>query len=627
MRIAVAQARGCAGDFAAAKERVVATVARAAGAGAGLVVFPAYFLAPPEPVCEPDREGFFVDTLQLVSELAGSLAAPTILPVVLGGGEAGSVLEAAYIDGESVVPLRLMGQLRAAARRAGADDGEDAGAGLALPQLEVGGLTLGVAFTHEDLDEYVGYDYRVDAVLFVSTYGFALDDSSSALGASLAESRFVDDADAMNAWVVGVGGVGAFDLEVHAGSSFALAPWGELAAEAPAFEEALMLADIDRGFEGPLREPLQMQVFDPALLAWEAVAEGLRAIAAGLGRTEAAVVVDGTLASMLACAAAVDAVGPTHVRPFVLAWGDARDASSRKLARNLRLEAAELDARSLTGRGAGEALDEELALDAAWARAAAWARSAGGFVVSGADKTALALGSAAPRDLVCVLPFGDLYRSDVLALSRLRNTVSPVVPLAARRAFSADDLPVAPKGPASAEKRLEVVDSLLTGYVEWERPLSDLAEECGDEGLVRAVVAVARKSINELPGRVLAPVLTSKTLEEARGAFGLRWRDRVRTPDERLDLSSLADALRAEGTAGEAGGDGAAAQAPGGSDDERALDALDLLGMLGATSDDGPGPLDALFGEQRPSGPEGGHGRGHGEAGGFFWGGGPFSEN
>lgn len=614
MRIAVAQARSCAGDFSLAKKRVAEEASRAAASGAGLVVFPAYFLAPPEAVCESDREGFLVDALTFFGELCGSLPVPVLIPFPLGSGEGASV-EAVYLDGESAEPLRLLAQLRQLAQRAAAQGEDDGPDGLVLPQLEVGGLTLGVAFTYEDLDEYVGYDYHVDAVLFISTYGFAVDDSSSALGASLSESRFADDADAMNAWVVGVGGVGCCDLEVQTGSSFALAPWGELAAEAPVLEEALMLADIDRGFEGPLKEPLRMQVFDPALLAWESVAEGLRGIAEGLGKQAAAVVVDGSLASMLACAACVDALGPMNVRALVLLWGDARDASSRQLARNLRLEARELAAGDICGPSSDA--EEGLARDVAWARAEAWARETGAFVASGADKTSLALGSAPAREVCCVLPFGDLYRSDVLALCRLRNTVSPVVPLAARRAFSADDLPGEAAGPWTAEKRIELVDSVLTGFIEWGLPVSDLASECGDEELARSVVDAARRSASRFRGRLVAPVLTSKTIEEARGSFGMRWADHVRPAFERLDLSDVLGSLAPEGA-----GDDEVSEAEAG---EGAREALDLLGML-SSQDGGPGALESLLGHKRPDGP-GEKGRGRGDDGGFFWGAGPFSEN
>lgn len=595
MKIAIAQVPSANGDLGQAAERIKAYCSRAAEGGADLCVFPANVIAPAVPVAMPDREGLLVDMAQLCSRLAGELACPAIVPVALPGSDE-PVLEAVQVGPDGVVPLRLLGALS----RATADDPGDEDPGLSLPQVEVGGLTLGIAFTYEELEEYVDYDYRVDAVLFLSTYGFATDDAASALGASILESRFRADADAMGAWVVGVGPVGRSDLEVFCGASFVVAPWGELACQAPSFEEAIVFADVRKGEEGPLKEAVTPQVFDPSIIAWEAVTEGTRGIVSSLGKTSARLVVDGGMPSMLACAVATDALGPVNVRPTVLLWGDGRDELSRALVRNLRLEACEISASDLFGDG-----DEELARDVAWARVRAEARHDGSVVLGSSDKTSLALGSAPARDLGCVLPFGDLYRSDVLALARLRNTVSPVIPGAARSSWPLEDVAsLAGKGPA--ERRLEQVDFVISSFVEWELPLSDIASDCENEELARAVVALVRSSLSSLPGRLLAPTLSSKTLDEARGPFGFSWRDRVRAKGERVDRGAMAaEIAQAFGDSGEKGSDADAPQ-----------EAIDLLGMLGGSDE---------LGEAPSSGGRHDHG-GHSGPQGFFWGG-PFSEN
>ena len=582
MKIAIAQVPSANGDLGQAAERIKAYCSRAAEGGAELCVFPANVIAPAVPVAMPDREGLLVDMAQLCSRLAGELACPAIVPVALPGSDE-PVLEAVQVGPDGVVPLRLLGALS----RATADGSGDEDPGLSLPQVEVGDLTLGIAFTYEELEEYVDYDYHVDAVLFLSTYGFATDDAASALGASILESRFRADADAMGAWVVGVGPVGRSDLEVFCGASFVVAPWGELACQAPSFEEALVFADVRKGEEGPLKEAVTPQVFDPSIMAWEAVTEGTRGIISSLGKTSARMVVDGGMPSMLACAVATDALGPVNVRPTVLLWGDARDELSRALVRNLRLEASELVASELFGEG-----DEELARDVAWARVCAEARRDGSVVLGSSDKTSLALGSAPARDLGCVLPFGDLYRSDVLALARLRNTVSPVIPGAARSSWPLEDVAsLAGRGPA--ERRLEQIDFVISSFVEWELPLSDIASDCENEEFARAVVALVRSSLASLLGRLLAPTLSSKTLDEARGPFGLSWRDRVRAKDERIDRDAMAaEIAQAFGDSGEKGSEADSPQE------------LGEVSSSGGRHDRGGHP-----------GPQG-----------FFWGG-PFSEN
>ncbi len=640
MKIAVAQIRSFMGDLGAARSRIGALSADAAASGADLLVLPAAALAPLEPLCAADFDGFLADMAAAVKALSGEVSCPVLLPVYLAGPEE-PMAEVVFIKDGEVVPLRLLGKLRSmAAGVAGSEDEGDDGAvhpALSQPLVNVAGVRLGVALTYEELDDYVAYDYPVDGVVFCSTYGFGLDDASSALGNSVSEGRYKDDADAMGAWLVAVGGVGFCGSEVFCGSSFVLAPWGELAAMAPSFEEALLFADIDAKSEGPLKNPLAEPVFDPAITAWGALCEGLAGIVGALGKTDVSVVVDGRLAPMLACAVAVDALGPTRVHPVVLLTGHKRaDDASRKLVRNLRLEAEELDASAL---GAGD--DAELARDLAWAHVSAASRSAGRVLLAPADKTALAMGSAPARDLACVLPFGDVYRSDVLALSRLRNTISPVIPAFARGAFDVEEVVRGVHG--SDESRVETLDFLLSGFIEYERPLSELAAECGDAELARNVVALARKSLSELPGRILAPTMSSKTVVEARGPLGLAWRDRVRSSEEQPDLEALMRSLAAGlassasmscaggGSAGGAGGDGPVGGGNAAGDarvaESLANETLDLLSMLGGVGGDGEDKGDDLgffFGNEKDGDtPRGGRGG----QGGPFWGIDPFSDN
>lgn len=546
MRIAVAQMRGCTGDLEATVGRMLAFAERACADGAGLVVFPANVLTGPVPVAAGDRAGLLADLAEAVARLARDLKVPALVPVHLPL-EDDPVLEGVLIKDGGVAPLKLMCGLAAYAKASSAqekDDDPDE-----LPVIAIDGLSLGLAFTYDELGAFVDYDYDVDGVLFVSTYGFATDDPSSALGCGFSESVYPGDADAMGAWVVGVGSLGCADREVFAGSSFAVAPWGELAAQAPAFEEALMEFDVEKGAEGPLANPLQPQVYDPAVVTWQAVAEGVRFLVESAGAEGVAVVLDGTLRPALAAAVAVDALGPTRVRAAVLVQGDlALDAASREVARNLRLEATELDLASL---GAGG--DRELALDLAYARVGSAARAEGMLLLGTADKTSLALGSAPARDYGRLLPFADLYRSDVLALSRMRNTISPVVPRAARQRFPEEDVPGLGRMGSSAEARLDALDYVISSFVEWERSQTEIAGESGDEDFVREVLSRVRVSLAKLSARLLAPIVTSKALEEASGPLGYAWSDHVRRGDGAEGPRRLAELLSNDAAPGSAG--------------------------------------------------------------------------
>ena len=602
MKICVAQLETRAGDFAASCDKMADWSARAASQGAELVVYPITALTGLSGVSAADREGFFADAAQALSSLAPRLACPALVPVAVALDD-DPVFEALYLDGDSVVPMRLLAQVKSAAEEAAQQNGGPEASGLTLPVLQAGGLDLGIAFTYEDLADFVQYDYKVDAVVFISTYGFAADDPESAMGCSLAESRFSKDADAMAAWVVGVGGLGCCDCEVFTGSSFAVAPWGQIAAQAPAFEEALMCFEMDKGAEGPLTGALEPQVYDPTLMAWEAAVQGTRALVSQLGKTDAHVLLDGGLLPMLVCCVAVDALGPMHVCPWVLRTGDAAaDAANDGLVRNLRLDARVIGTDEL-GR-VGD--DPELIRAVAFAHMASAARVQGACTLGCADKTALALGGGRAYELGSVLPLADLYRSDALALCRMRNTVSPVIPASARDRYDVEDVPGLSKVARDPESRLEVLDYALSSYIEWERPLTQIAQETGDEGLARTIVSVARASMAELPGRLLAPVLSSKTLDEARSPIGLSWRDRVRSAKERLDLEGIAQKISEEAQTREGSQEGSA----------RGFgEALELFGLLGQV----PGPQ-----EQPPTaGKKGGNGSG---PFGIDWSG-PFSQN
>ena len=234
MRIGIAQIHTIAGAFDQTVERMVAQSQRAAGQGVELLVFPLAALAGVEALPYADRLSYMADIVDALSNLACDLACSAIVPVPIDLGEPGGHFDALLIEDGEVRPLRPSMGMRGLV-----DDLELRDEERKIAEVNVGGLRLVLAFSHADLDQLDDYDYDVDAVIFLSGYPFALDDAASALGASLEEVRFVDDAKAIGAWLLGVGAVGGYGDQVFSGSSFVLAPSGELRAIAPAFEEAI----------------------------------------------------------------------------------------------------------------------------------------------------------------------------------------------------------------------------------------------------------------------------------------------------------------------------------------------------------------------------------------------------
>ncbi len=613
MRIAIAQTSTRAGDFDATAARMVELSVRAAEQDVDLLVFPAPALCGTSPVAYPDREGYLLDLAECLVRLADELACPCLVPV-LTDLDGVPLPEAMLVADGDITPVRLSAYVTSMAQGDGEPDGR------ALPEVEFAGARLGVAFTYDDLDEYDDYQYDVDVIIFLSGYGFATDDPSSALGSSLSEGRFPADAEATGAWIVGVGPLGCYESQVFCGSSFVLAPWGELAAQAPSLEEALLVCDVDPSAEGPLAEPLAPEVYDAPLATWGALVSGLSAVVERSGRESACVLVDGSLGSLLVATLATDALGPTRVRALVAASGEEARAGAERVVRALRLPEEGVVRLGPPAEG-----DDLLARDLAQVRLAELARQTGAIALGSDDKTAFAL--EPPRGVTAarLQPIGDLYRSDVVALAHLRNTVSPVIPASAFAGVAAPDVEGLAEAFPTVEGRVEFVDLVLSSRVEWELPLSDIVSERGHAELVGAVLARLRElaPVRGCRGAVLA--MSSKTLEEAREPSGLAWADRVRSKDERAGDRIVRALARGVRGAEEPGERDEPPQEP--TEAEQRRDMSDLLGYL---RDFLPGGGFSTMGATEAGQPpadsqRGRHGGGEGPSGGMWEG--PFSEN
>ncbi len=525
MRIGIAQIETQAGDLERNVERLGECARRAAEKGVELLIFPMAALVGVTPVQSADREGFLLDLMETLAPELEDLACPCLIPMVLSAD--GSPLpEALLVEGREIKPVRLSARLASAGGREGGDPSVDA-----LPELSFHGARLGVAFTYEDLDAYDDYEYNVDVIVFLSGYGFAADDPSSALGAALQEGRFMADAEATGAWIVGVGSLGCYDAQVFCGSSFVLAPWGELAAQAPSFEEDLLVYDVDPSAEGPLSEPLAPEVYDAPLMTWGALTAGLSDLVHGAGAAAVCAAVGGSLSDALLAVLAVDALGPMNVRVVVPETGEREaDEACCALARALRLP--EENVERVDARGAQDAM---AARDLVELALAALARRKGGLVLGSRDKTGRALDAcSAGLSAAALEPFADLYRSDLLELARMRAMISPVIPACLLDAYCVPEVPGVRDAFDSNEAALEFIDLALASYVEWERPVSDIVAERGHAEAVLSVIGRMSELEMTRPSRPLALTLSSRTLDEARSPLGFVWRDRVREQSERM---------------------------------------------------------------------------------------------
>lgn len=543
MKIAVAQINTRVQDFAATPARMEATVQAAVNEGAGLVIFPQAALTGPVPVDYPDREGYQIDLFAVLRHIADSIACPCLVPVVtqLDGEPFHEVM--LVHDGE-IVPLRA---------RSYVDAGEKPQASPYVTLFELGGLNMACALTYEDLDDLLDVQPAVDAVVFISDYSYALDDAASALGASLGESRFGADAVSLDAWFVGVGSLGGYGLQVYTGSSFVLSPQGGLVASAPAFEECLMFAEIDETnnqvladvrrelfeestFDGnsmPMDSTgvLEPEIYNRTMHLWEAIGLGLRDYVTKRSLSEVALMVDGSLASCLLCVLASDALGPAHVHALLSAPAGSeceRVAQEVANALHIDLNPCEVDHSMADER-------PDFYMDLVRAHLAQLARETGALALSCEDKTFLALETGPCRCRVAdLLPFGDVYRSDLVELAHLRNTISPVLPHEVFDFVHVPDVDGLDAAEPTPELRLRRVDVTLATYVEWERSLSDVAARQGKPDVSAAIVSCMRDAQIARESWPPCLMMSSRPLVMARGPLVAQWRDRVRDDADRL---------------------------------------------------------------------------------------------
>ena len=598
MRIALSQINTTPGAFDQTVERMVAQSQRAAEQGADLVVFPLAALAGVDAVPYADSAAYMRDVAEAAVALAERLACPAIVPVPMDMGLQEGSFDALLIEDGEMRPLRLKAQPDAVGRGQAE-----------VAEFEFGGLRMALAFSHADLDALCDYDYDVDAVVFLSGYPFAMDDPSSFMGADLENARFVGDACTIGAWLVGSAPVGGYGDQVFSGSSFVLTPSGDLVALAPAFEEALTVTTLYADYTPGHAIAVTPEVFDAPFHLWQAVSLGIHDFVTKQGLSDVALCLDGSLDASVLAALASDAVGPLHVHALIGASAGGAAPTCRDLARRLRI-----DQHDAAGRPLG--LDvrdlDELEL-------AALAREQNAVVLSSLDKTALALGAHGTHVSSALLcPLGDVYRSDVLDMAHVRNTISP---LFRRVALAEQDslalvLPDGSQIDVTGEAQVTRVDEILLGYVEYDRPLAELVAASDDGGgLARAVLRTER--ISELRRRALPPVLvmSTHTLDDARFPLGVSWHD-----THADDAPDAFDALLAGVRDGAAGDEDDGAEQPSAPE----VDIDSTLAMLRDLAEQG-GFLPTEFAQMGgvPGGPQGSTGADGNPLGWMT----PFSEN
>ena len=535
MRIAVAQMNTQAGDFEFTAQTMLEYAQRAQQQGAELIIYPAPTLTGLLSVPEADIEGLFADLSEVISSLSEKLPIAALVPVVTEfDGNAAS--EALLVRNGAVTPLKLTAQIAhmSALARSGSSVQTPDENTFELAKFDAGGLTFGIAFTYEDLDAWQDVDDSLDAVIYLPYFGFAVDDSSSAMGMAVTESRYLSDVEEFDSWLIAANAVGAYGNQVFCGSSFFLSPSGDLVKQASSFSEDLVVCDVDQDTIENFDREDTAGVYNSALTTWGVLATGVRDYTMKSGFNGVFIAVDGSLNSLVTLALASDALGPMRVHAMLLPNEDFRATSAAELlATKLRVHKIDIDKAIFS-----TVTDSKLIS----AYGYTYADQHNYLTLETADKTILALKGTTISSAHSLWPLGDMYHADIVDLAKVRNTFSPAIDHAILENISEVVTDGLENAAPTSQERIEFVDYVLASYLEWNKSISAIVEEMGKVDEVKAIISMLHARQKDRRNTTEVLEMSSKSLTNAQIPHASVWQDRIR--DTKAYESELVESLR-----------------------------------------------------------------------------------
>jgi NAD+ synthetase len=518
LRIALAQFDFPVGAVYQNAERIVAMITGARDThGADLVLFPELAISgyPPEDLLM--RPGFLRDCEAALQRVAASVQG--IVAVVGWPQSAGSVVyNAASVlrDGgvETTYRKRELPNYAVFDERRYFDVDPDGGACV----FEVAGVPVGLVIC-EDLwfAEPLGETRDAGAQLVMVPNASPFERDKHAQRDALLAQRVSETGVAL-AYLNVVGGQ---DALVFDGASVLADGDGLVHSAARAFEDHWLIADYDadtRKFT-PLEWPCETDEGRDGL-AWRAVVRGTRDYCAKNGFSKAWLGLSGGIDSALVLAIAVDALGADNVTAVRLPSRYTADLSNDLAAEQcatmgVKLETIPIEAPFkgfiealgpvFAGRQADTA-EENLQSRSRGVIMMALSNKLGGLLLTTGNKSEYAVGYATIYGDMCggYAPIKDLYKTEVFALARWRNTVggTPVIPEAVIAR------------PPSAELRenqtdqdslppYDVLDAILLRYVDQEQSRDEIVAAGFDADVVDRMLRLVR--INEWKRHQAAP--------------------------------------------------------------------------------------------------------------------------
>jgi NAD+ synthase (glutamine-hydrolysing) len=335
--------------------------------------------------------------------------------------------------------------------------------------------------------------------------------------------------------LLAVGQVGANDQIIFDGTSSVFDAQGDVLARAKAFEEGLILVDVDAS--GKLA-PAQAATVWPMLTQTELMAEALvLGIRDYVGKCKASGVLlglSGGVDSAVVAALAVRALGAERVVGVALPSRFSSKHSledAQELARNLKIELlirpieSVVDAfRETLGEGdkkraLGDTVDQNLQARARGVLLMALSNAGSSLVLATGNKSELAVGYATLYGDMCgaLAPLADVYKTDVWRLAQFLNANGPCIPERTIRKAPSAELK-ADQTDQDSLPSYDLLDAVLSRYVDLNLPLKQIVAETGmaQAELERIVKLV---HFNDYK-RQQAPVI----LKVSERVFGAGWR-------------------------------------------------------------------------------------------------------
>ena len=554
MRIALAQINPTVGDFSGNLRKITEFVERAAAEGAALVMFPELATCGYPPADLLEKESFVAraeETLAAVAELTRGVDRPAVLCGSPMGCESASGkrvrnVAALMEDGE----IKFVQQKMLLPFYDVFDEQRYFEPARKQTLAVVKGQAVAITVCEDAWNDKMFWPrqmYPVDpieelmrqwAVLPqpLSGHRLILNISASPFwhGKLAVRQRMIGAlAKRHRATVVMVNQVGANDSLIFDGGSFAVGPSGEVFAQAQSFEEDLLVIETEREEAEGLARGVVLEMPEDAAgvdedrteKTWRALVLGTRDYLRKCGFSRAIVGLSGGIDSALVAAIAVEALGAENVQGVGMpsefsSSGSVTDAE--KLAKNLGIAFSTVPIRAVyeefskalepvyasVGAKAGFGLAEEnLQPRIRGSLLMALSNKTGALVLTTGNKSEMACGYCTLYgDMVGALAvIGDVYKTEVYALSRWVNREREVIPEATLTKAPSAELRPGQKDTDSLPP-YDVLDPILRAYIEDYSSAEEIVRTQGVElAVVRKVIRLVE--LSEYKRQQAAPVL------------------------------------------------------------------------------------------------------------------------